>query len=384
MLKARAPWAAALLSRSYSIAKLNQNRRVVESASASWQSAAPDASDARTAAEVRQDDMRSVIESGNVIVVRDILGSAGVSDAVHSVFEGTYGVPFEELDRVHNAHRPDEIARLTDSLKGTDAILEAELKILHALFHREPSLYAELMPNLRPHIPYAEVQAYEAEIEAMLGRGKLNAHGPHKDSWRFHPRNTVNVWVALTDVNDLNGMFILPESSDYYPEFSENEIVPGCATYPDRHYLTNLRAGDCVVFSAELVHGSILNQTDRTRFAFSMRCSFGQPDFHRDFMYNYVQVLPEFSNLTKLKLRPNSEFDPPSRDRFAESLGPQSGSLDVRDSSKGKLVVSDGDRYLHFPRRCPHKGVDLADARLEGDCLVCPQHQLRVKPTKSS
>lgn len=381
-LKARAPWAAALLSRTYSIAKVRQNKRVVDAASTTWTNQEVKGSHVDTGEVVASHDIRSVIESGHAVVVRDIVGRAGVRDELATLVESSYGVPFEELDQVHVAHAPDEIARITESIKGGDALLTAELKILYTLFNQESALYTELMPNLRPHIPFHELKSHEAKIEATLGRGKLNAHGPHKDSWRFHPRNTVNVWVALTDVSHLNGMFVLPESNAYYPEFSENEIVPGCATYPDRQHITDLKAGDCIIFSAELVHGSILNQTEQTRFAFSMRCTFESPDFHRDFMYNYVQVLPEFSNLTALKLRPSSEFDPPSRDRYSEDFGPQRSALDVAHSSKGKLVVASEGRELTFPRRCPHKGIDLSDGWLEGDCIVCPQHQLRVEPTK--
>jgi ectoine hydroxylase-related dioxygenase (phytanoyl-CoA dioxygenase family) len=174
-----------------------------------------------------------------------------------------------------------------------ERILGLECSIFYGLFGYSPELYAELMPNLRPHVPYNTVRGKEQEIEARVGRGKMNAHGPHKDSWRFHPSNTINVWLALSDVTPLNGMMLVPHSTDYLPKFADNEIVPGCDTYPERQYLTQMSTGDALLFRAELMHGSILNQTENTRFAFSMRCTVEEPDFHRDFMSNAPRKMNE-------------------------------------------------------------------------------------------
>jgi hypothetical protein len=237
------------------------------------------------------------------------------------------------------------------------------------------------MPNLRPHVPYNTVRGKEEEIEARVGRGKMNAHGPHKDSWRFHPSNTINVWLALSDVTPLNGMMLVPHSVDYLPKFADNEIVPGCDTYPDRQYLTEMNTGDALLFRAELMHGSILNQTEKTRFAFSMRCTVEEPDFHRDFMYNYVRISPSYSNLTTLKLSAKSSFEPASRDDFFTDFGPQLRPLrDISREENGKLIVQTADGEKSFCARCPHQGVPLRDGRLENGKIVCSQHQLRVEP----
>jgi hypothetical protein len=262
-----------------------------------------------------------------------------------------------------------------------ERILGLECSIFYGLFGYSPELYAELMPNLRPHVPYKTVRGKEQEIEARVGRGKMNAHGPHKDSWRFHPSNTINVWLALSDVTPLNGMMLVPHSTDYLPKFADNEIVPGCDTYPERQYLTQMNTGDALLFRAELMHGSILNQTENTRFAFSMRCTVEEPDFHRDFMYNYVRITPTFSNLTRLKVAARSSFEPASRDESFADFGPQERPLrEISREENGELIVNTPEGEKTFCARCPHQGVPLRDGRLEDGRIVCSQHQLRVDP----
>ncbi len=378
-LKSDLPVVASLGSRAYSIVRSSANRRVVRNA------ARPEFDgvviDVMSGETVARHDVLPRLDKGHILLAKDFLAGTGLATEFASVMSGAYGVPFEDLGRIHELLTIDQILDVTERLKMDERILQLECSIFHALFGHSPELYAELMPNLRPQVPYENVRGKEAEIEARVGRGKMNAHGPHKDSWRFHPSNTINVWLALSDVSPLNGMMLVPHSTGYLPKFADNEIVPGCDTYPERQYLTSMNTGDVLLFRAELMHGSIVNQTDQTRFAFSMRCTTEEPDFHRDFMYNYVRIAPTFSNLTKLKLSARSSFEPASRDEYFTDFGPQARPL--RDTSRevdGKLVVQTPDGEKTFCARCPHQGVPLRDGRLENGRIVCAQHQLRVDP----
>ena len=76
----------------------------------------------------------------------------------------------------------------------------------------------------------------------------MSPHGPHKDSWRYHPHNTINVWAALSDATPLNGMMIIPHTVDYSPKFANNEIIYGCDTYPEKQYITQMKSGDVLLF----------------------------------------------------------------------------------------------------------------------------------------
>lgn len=381
-LKSDLPAVASLGSRAYSIVRSPANRRAVRRA------VRPEFNgviiDVMSGETVTRADVLSRLDTGHILLAKNFLNDTGLIKEFSEVMSGAYGVPFDDLGRIHELLTIDEILDVTEKLKMDERILALECSIFHALFGHSAELYAELMPNLRPQVPYDNVRGKEAEIEARVGRGKMNAHGPHKDSWRFHPSNTINVWLALSAVSPLNGMMLVPHTTGYLPKFADNEIVPGCDTYPERQYLTSMDAGDVLLFRAEVMHGSILNQTDRTRFAFSMRCTTEKPDFHRDFMYNYVRIAPTFSNLTRLKLSARSSFEPASRDEFFADFGPQARPLrEISREVDGKLIVQTPDGEKTFCARCPHQGVPLRDGRLENGRIVCAQHQLRVEPVSN-
>jgi hypothetical protein len=378
-LKSDFPFVASLGSRAYSIVRSGANKRIVSKASKpSFTGIIVDVISGET---VPQADVLKKLDAGHILLAKDFLNNTGLTKDFTSVMSGAYGIPYEDLNRIHELLTIDQILDVTEKLKMDERILGLECSIFYGLFGYSPELYAELMPNLRPHVPYKTVRGKEQEIEARVGRGKMNAHGPHKDSWRFHPSNTINVWLALSDVTPLNGMMLVPHSTDYLPKFADNEIVPGCDTYPERQYLTQMSTGDALLFRAELMHGSILNQTENTRFAFSMRCTVEEPDFHRDFMYNYVRIAPTFSNLTRLKVAARSSFEPASRDESFADFGPQERPLrEISREENGELIVNTPEGEKTFCARCPHQGVPLRDGRLENGRIVCSQHQLRVDP----
>ena len=378
-LKSDLPFVASLASRGYSIVRSGSNKRIVKNATRTTFNGV--FMDVMSGETVAREDVLAKLDAGHILVAKDFLNVTGLTADFATVMSGAYGIAFEDLGRLHELKSIDHILDVTEKLKMDERILQLECSIFFGLFGHSPELYAELMPNLRPHVPYKTVRGKEEEIEARVGRGKMNAHGPHKDSWRFHPSNTINVWLALSQVTSLNGMMLVPHSAAYQPKFANNEIVPGCDTYPERQYLTEMNTGDVLLFRAELMHGSILNQTDDTRFAFSMRCTVAEPDFHRDFMYNYVRIAPSFSNLTRLKVTARSSFEPASRDEYFSDFGPQERTLrDTAREVNGELVVQTPDGEKTFCARCPHQGVPLREGRLEDGRIVCSQHQLRVEP----
>jgi hypothetical protein len=376
-LKERYPKVASSLSRVYALTAARRNRSIAARAedrpligTTFWSIVRQE--------NVAPADVPEAILGGDVIIARGLVDALGIRDDFDGFLGRAYGIGYDDAGRIHEKVSTPEIAERTERFKNDPGLLTLECTILQSLFPHERELYVELMPNLRPHLPHHMVLEHESAIEEKIGRGKMNPHGPHKDSWRFHPENTINVWLALSDVNHLNGMFILPKSRDYYPKFANNEIRIGCQTYPGQQYLTDLRAGDAVLFAAELLHGSVINQTPATRFAFSMRCSFEKPRFHKTFMYNYVRVKPSFSNLIAAKLKPNSDFEPPSRDTESPSLGGLPPHIDIVSMTPEQLVVRVGEELVTYPRRCPHQGMDLRHGYLDGNRLVCPQHQMRV------
>lgn len=378
-LKSDYPKVASALSRAYAVQAMFGNRKVAE---ASMELPLPShtLTSIKRGSEIDPAELTSAVAGGDVIVAKGLLQGLGLWEQTGAIVRRGYGLELDDLGRIHTRLSAGEILERTAALKLDADLLTLECTLLRSLFASDQELYAELMPNLRPHLPFEYVQAMERDVERDIGRGKMNPHGPHKDSWRFHPKNTINVWLSLAHATPQNGMFLVPDSQDYYPQYAENEIVQGCHTYPERQYHTRLEPGDAVIFAAELLHGSLLNQTDATRFAFSMRCTTQRPDFHQDFMYNYVRLKPSFSNLTRAKLVPSSKFRPPAEQTESPSFGPQASRLDLEGVTATQIRVNTPDGVRCYPRRCPHKGVDLQHGTLEGGCVVCPQHQMRVKP----
>jgi hypothetical protein len=379
-LKENYPGIASVASRAYALSMFFDNRRVVQGSRTLRNDL-----EFLSIAEGRPIERSSIVEatkSGDVIRVPKLVEKLGLEQEVDQATREGYGISYSDLEQIHELLSTEEILDRTARFKNSDAILTLQCTLLKSLFFQENKLFAELMPNLRPHVPFHKLRKNEAAIERKIGRGKLNAHGPHKDSWRYHPQNTINVWLALTEVDEKNGMFLLPRSQAYCPRYAENEIVPGCQTYPAEQYLTKLDKGDALIFSAELLHGSIVNQTSRTRFAFTMRCSIEDPVFHRGFLYNYAQVLPSFSNMSQLKMFPRSDFVCPSRDTAFDQLATPTG-LDIVECGEKQMVIRTPDGLKRFPRRCPHKGIDLKCGHFDGENLVCPQHQMRVRAIRT-
>ena len=291
-----------------------------------------------------------------------------------------FKVELDNLEDLHKLIKIDEIVKGTKTLKSDQDLLSLEVTMLKNIFSAYPELFLELMPNIRPHLPFQTLKNFENEIEKEIGRGKMNPHGPHKDSWRYHPKNTINAWMSLSKATPDNGMFILPESIDYNPSFKNNEIIPGSEVYFERQFLTDLNPGDMVLFSAEMLHGSILNNIDKTRFAFSMRCTLSEPEFHADFMYNFVRVKPTFSNLLYEKFFKPSNFKPEIGDKFHNDFGKVNRENQFHNITENYLEIKHDGKIKRFPRKCPHKGIDLINGKVTNGILKCPQHQMKICP----
>jgi hypothetical protein len=50
------------------------------------------------------------------------------------------------------------------------------------------------------------------------------------------------------------------------------------------------------------------------------------------------------------------------------------------DDIGGVRVVRQQDKVLVFPRVCLHAGASLDDAKIDGDCIICPWHGKRTAP----
>ena len=337
--------------------------------------------------EIDEKDVLSQVQLGDVILVRNLIGQLDLQKKFNELINSFFGIEYDHLTTIHKEKTISEIVDSALNVRHSVPTLVLQSSIMHRLLTPHVSAsFLELMPNLRLHLPYGKVKAHEEYIESRMGRGKLNPHGQHKDSWRFHPKNTINVWIALSEANDTNGLSILPKSANYQPKFDEQaqEIASGVKTYPSQQWVTDMQAGDAAIFEAELLHGSIINTSKNTRACLSMRCAPSEPKFHKDLTYNYIKVEDgKFDNLSWSKLSTKNNFAPLSRDitfKPAEEL--HTGFIPESYDNQKIVIKIDGD-LKEFPRHCPHAGTDMLNGELNehGD-LICPSHRMCLKGKK--
>ena len=87
----------------------------------------------------------------------------------------------------------------------------------------------------------------------------------------------------------------------------------------------------------------------------------------------------ETINLQTVGVMPPSSALPFSWVSEADKL-PQGSTFVGTDDVGGVRVVRQQDKVLVFPRVCLHAGASLDDAKIDGDCIVCPWHGKRLTP----
>ena len=87
----------------------------------------------------------------------------------------------------------------------------------------------------------------------------------------------------------------------------------------------------------------------------------------------------ETINLQTIGVMPPSSAQPFSWVSEADKL-PQGSTLVGTDDVGGVRIIRENDKVLVFPRVCLHAGASLDDAKIDGDCIVCPWHGKRIAP----
>lgn len=333
---------------------------------------------------IEEEKVLNHVNSGDIVIVDGLIEKLELTEDINNLCLDYFDTPYAELEYIHNKKTIEDLVEKSNHAKRAHACLTIQSSIMSRLLLPHSSkYYLELNPNLRLHLPYKFVQQKESYIESRIGRGKMNPHGQHKDSWRFHPENTLNVWVALTEVTKDNGLALLPESAEYHPRFNstEQEIAEGIKTYPSLQIVPQIKKGSALLFKAELLHGSVINQTNLTRVAFSMRCTIEKPKFHRDFQYNYIGIEDgKFNCLLLDKIVKKKTFSPKSTDTTFQKAEEKHSSITPVSYTDKYIVLNIDGCPTAFPRRCPHAGADLLFGELDdAGNLLCPNHRLCIR-----
>lgn len=226
------------------------------------------------------------------------------------------------------------------------------------------------------------------------------AHGPHLDSWAGHSRDGCNIWWAISDVPTGCSVVFYPElANETLPVDPRTLYIKAGYQLPKPTYLP-LQAGEMLVFNPEVLHGTRLNTTTRTRVAVSLRLNASKPKFDPSCFYarefwrsssdieagkDEVLHLPREDNFeAPVHLKPilPTASLPVIRGRLDHGNGIIYALIDDAAATARRLIVDAGQHRFMVVRTgeglkaysaaCPHYGIDLADGGSDESAAYCP------------
>lgn len=334
---------------------------------------------------------------------------------------------------LHTLVDASEVGQLRDHVIENlrDALLDMAVAVGRQVLHWRDDFYVDDYVILRVNLPYEVARLADPTAENP-GIGRISpwmrdvartrrvtdpiydpasyhrdhpaaawAHGPHVDSWGGHSKDGVNIWWAISDVPAEAGMVFYPQLAGRRLPCDRRSLYLR-AGYPlPPPTSVPLRAGELMVFDPEILHGTHLNLTERTRVAISLRLNARKPTFDpgcfyaREFWrrssdleasrHGEVLHLKREDNLAPVA--PALEFDGPPREPVldvrvdprasriaigASSLVGDGARIAARVSGRKVLIVRLHGRLRAIDASCPHYGVDLADGAVEGTTTFCP------------
>lgn len=226
------------------------------------------------------------------------------------------------------------------------------------------------------------------------------AHGPHLDSWTGHSRDGRNIWWAISDVPSGSGIVLYPElANEILPCDPRTLYIKAGYQLPKPTY-TSLQAGEMLVFDPEVLHGTHLNTTNKTRVAVSLRLNASKPKFDpacfyaREFWRRasdietgkdevlHVRREDNFESSVHLKPIVQPASLPELAGRFDQESGIVHAILNDEAVAMQRLIVNAGPHRIiavrtreglkAYSAACPHYGIDLADGGSDETTTYCP------------
>ena len=108
----------------------------------------------------------------------------------------------------------------------------------------------------------------------------------HTDSSSADSPFQTNIWIPLTDAFETNSMFILDKNQTM--DFANKVVNNGIKEFHGSNFqirkedFINLNFGQILLFNPTILHGNVLNETDKTRVSLNLRIKSmfsPEPDF---------------------------------------------------------------------------------------------------------
>ena len=251
---------------------------------------------------------------GYNLVFNEQTKGLGVFDSILEPIKKSFGNP-QDLTELHKNLPFEEIKKANvianESIK--ESFSDITKKIVKSLGYKK-HFYINHTPVIRYFPPFDFINRHEKSEEhknglccvgIKAGNGRVRYHGPHRDCWYDSSTNTVNIWIAITDIEPGNGMVIYPESLNKDIERRGVEaLTNGSFGKPE---FFPMKAGSLLLFNANHIHTTELNTTDKTRVSLTLRVSLDKPTFLSTEGKNPIYYDSRFVNtpLKKIMTEPN-------------------------------------------------------------------------------
>ncbi|MEO8302732.1 MAG: Rieske 2Fe-2S domain-containing protein [Betaproteobacteria bacterium] len=231
------------------------------------------------------------------------------------------------------------------------------------------------------------------------------SHGPHVDTWYGHSYDGINLWLSIDGVNEDNTVILYPEMFGRPVDYDPKSMYLAAGIALPRPVKVRLEPGQLLLFNPEMLHGTQVNISDETRVALTTRINPHQPRFNDDAPFNFEHWLSsvdlERREFGRIRLfAANRHRGKPSTRPCAEAIDSRTRRLTlsapVPKESDFVLCASDaladGEKLAvdtpnlklllvrtsagvkAYDRRCPHRGIDLADGYHDAEQIFCPGH----------
>jgi nitrite reductase/ring-hydroxylating ferredoxin subunit len=280
-------------------------------------------------------------------------------------------------------------------------------------------------PRLRHRVRYGTAAALERARDAYDSKGSLKlagrvveysrqrrkraalplpyrCHAPHLDSWLGQPMTSLSVWLAIAGVDRDNSLCLYPDTYGKTLPFNGAQFLGTglCLPKPMR---PDIADGDLFVFSTDILHGSQLNVSNKTRIALTTRIDPGTPTFSKDSLW-FVQRWYSSKGIERRRWhhtmvgaaehsieRPRDAAGLESSRSIAierrflpnepyeigpSTLVPEGGSIAVQFDNKRILILRANGDLRAISAICPHEGYRLDEGYHDACTVVCPGHGL--------
>lgn len=224
---------------------------------------------------------QSFLENGYIIVKNSTNTYEKIQDELTSIFE-------MDLNRIHQSDLKDINPIRLDAIKR----LNQDHSFHHSIYNDFKSYIYSLVGN---------ELAMQKNINLSIHRPNISDDllDIHSDSLCGNSNYELTVWMPLTRAYDSNSMYILPlkDSVQAITKLKNGEYKTIDNLKEDvksKYKFINIDPGETLLFSHNLLHGNIINETSETRCSINMRFkSLLTPYDQKEMGSYYIPISPK-------------------------------------------------------------------------------------------